>query len=102
MPKEDPYEHVDMNGVAGNFSLHHKQIAHIVNLDNHHHEESGDYKDQRIIASRIIQEDCGGIEGICAGLNTDVEVSIYSLILKDWYPERRLGRQGQNQNVSIF
>lgn len=54
MPKEDPFEHANMTGVAGQFNLHHKQIAHIVNLDNHHHEEHGDYAEQRIIASKII------------------------------------------------
>jgi magnesium-transporting ATPase (P-type) len=47
-------------------------LANVVNLDNHHHEEGT----ETIIASKIIQENFGGIDALVQALHTDVNTGI--------------------------
>jgi Ca2+-transporting ATPase len=54
------------------FTLKHKDLAPIINLDNHHHESGS----ETIIASRIIQEEIGGVEALLNGLKTNANTGI--------------------------
>ena len=48
--------------------------SEVVNLDNHHKDEKSDYPD-RVISSRMIVEEYGGIAKILASLYTNGKVS---------------------------
>ena len=60
----------------GKFSFDPKELADIVNLDNHYQEEKHPEFPTRTISSGMIIEKFNGVESIMAGLNSKPKMGI--------------------------